>query len=49
MMFTLREAYTTWNECSENNIVPEHKIKTLFGELKLFLHEDQGIFVFFKW
>lgn len=37
----LREAYTTWNECSENNIVPEHKIKTLFGELKLFLHEDQ--------
>lgn len=37
----LREAYNTWSECSENNIVPEHKIKTLFSEQKLFLQDDQ--------
>uniref|UniRef100_A0A1Q3FKN2 Putative nucleoside 2-deoxyribosyltransferase like protein n=1 Tax=Culex tarsalis TaxID=7177 RepID=A0A1Q3FKN2_CULTA len=37
----LREAFNTWKECSENNIVPEHKIKTLFSELKLFLQDDQ--------
>lgn len=37
----LWKAYNTWSKCSENNIVPEHKIKTLFGELKLFLCDDQ--------
>lgn len=37
----LREAYNTWSECSENNVVPEYKIKSLFGELKLFLHDEQ--------
>lgn len=37
----LREAYNTWNEHSEKDIVPEQKIKSLFGELKLFLHDEQ--------
>lgn len=37
----LREAYNTWSECSESNVVPEYKIKSLFGELKLFLHDEQ--------
>lgn len=37
----LREAFKVWSARSQNNVVPEHNIQTLFYELKHFLTVEQ--------